>query len=250
MSKKIFALILAFVTIFNFLSADVQAATDEEKAAKKERKLEKKRQKELLKAHRKTNILQVEQWAQEGDLQAKIIMYYACSTGQHVKHDEKAAAQWKASVGKDNETFLANFIPIEYHKKKKVPMQMFYGFAACNSQLGENVPLNYDDAVRWAQLGASENDPLSLAVLGSAYYTGRGLRQDYAKALELLKRAGDEPIALALLSDAYANGNGVDKDLEKSRFYADYLKLIRQPKIDEQTAKNLRKLKKEMEAKN
>ena len=89
-----------------------------------------------------------------------------------------------------------------------------------------------------------------MAVLGSAYYTGRGLRQDYAKALELLKRAGDEPIALALLSDAYANGNGVDKDLEKSRFYADYLKLIRQPKIDEQTAKNLRKLKKEMEAKN
>ena len=68
MSKKIFALILAFVTFFNFLSADVQAATDEEKAAKKERKLEKKRQKELLKAHRKTNILQVEQWAQEGDL--------------------------------------------------------------------------------------------------------------------------------------------------------------------------------------
>ena len=250
MSKKIFALILAFVTIFNFWVSDVQAATDEEKAAKKERKLEKKRQKELLKAHRKTNILQVEQWAQEGDLQAKIIMYYACSTGQHVKHDEKAAAQWKASVGKDNETFLANFIPIEYHKKKKVPLQMFYGFAACNSQLGENVPLNYDDAVRWAQLGASENDPLSLAVLGSAYYTGRGLRQDYAKALELLKRAGDEPIALALLSDAYANGNGVDKDLEKSRFYADYLKLIRQPKIDEQTAKNLRKLKKEMEAKN
>ena len=68
MSKKIFALILAFVTIFNFWVSDVQAATDEEKAAKKERKLEKKRQKELLKAHRKTNILQVEQWAQEGDL--------------------------------------------------------------------------------------------------------------------------------------------------------------------------------------
>lgn len=251
MRKKFFALILALMTMSNFLFADLAcAATDEEKAAKKERKLEKKREKELLKMHRKTNILQVEQWAENGDLQAKIIMYYACLTGQHVKHDKKAAELWKASVGTKNKTFLENFIPIEYHKKKKVPLQQFYGFAACNSQLGKNVPVNYDDAVRWAQLGASENDPLSLAVLGTAYYTGRGLRQDYAKAVEFFKRAGDEPIALFLLSDAYAHGNGVDKDLEKSRFYADYLKLIRQPKIDEQTAKNLRKLKKQMEAKN
>lgn len=250
MSKKFFALILAFVTAFNFLTVNVAcAATDEEKAAKKEQKEQKKMDKELLKAHRKKNILQVEQWAQGGDLQAQIILYYAYSTGQHVKRNAETAEQWKAAVGADNENFLENFIPIAYHKKKKVPLQEFYGFAAAHSQLGEGVPVNYDDAVRWAQLGASENDPLSLAVLGSAYYTGRGLQQDYKKAIEYFKRADEEPIALYLLSDAYANGNGVDKDLDKSKFYADYLKLVRQPKIDKQTAKNMRKLKKEMESK-
>ncbi|MBR1645958.1 MAG: sel1 repeat family protein [Selenomonadaceae bacterium] len=250
MSKKFFALILVFFTVFNFLSVDVAgAATDEEKTAKKERKAQKKKEKELLKAHRKTNILQVEQWAQNGDLQAQIILYYAYSTGQHVKRNAETAAQWKATVGKDNENFLENFIPIAYHKKKKVPLQEFYGFAAAHSQLGEGVPVNYDDVVRWAQLGASENDPLSLAILGTAYYTGRGLQQDYAKALEFFKRADTEPIALYHLSDAYAHGNGVDKDLQKSKFYSDYLKLVRQPKIDKQTEKNMRKLKKEMEAK-
>lgn len=248
--KKIFALILAFMVSFNFLTVGVvSAASDEEKAAKKEKKEQSKKEKELLKAHRKTNIIQVEQWAEGGDLQAQIILYYAYSTGQRVKRNEETAEQWKAKVGKDNEDFLENFIPIAYHKKKKVPLEQFYGFAATHSQIGEGVPVNFDDAVRWAQLGSSENDALSLAILGTAYYTGRGLGQDYAKALEYFKRAGEEPIALFHLSDAYAHGNGVDKDLEKSKFYADYLNLVRQPKIDKQTAKNMRKLKKEMEAK-
>ena len=55
------------------------------------------------------------------------------------------------------------------------------------------------------------------------------------------------PIALYLLSDAYAKGNGVDKDLEKSKFYADYLEMIRQPKIDKKREKNAKKLAKEKE---
>ena len=251
MSKKIFLLALAIIMALNFFSfAAVFAKTPEEKAAEKEQKEQAKMEKELLKAHRKMNILQVEQMAADGDIQAQVILYYAYSTGQHVKRNEETAATWKATVEKTNAPLLENFIPVAYHKKKKVPLQQLYGFAACHSQIGEYVPVNFDDAVTWAQLGASENDPLSLAVLGSAYYTGRGLPQDYKKAIEYFKRADEEPIALYLLSDAYANGNGVDKDLAKSKFYADYAKLVRQPKIDKQTAKNMKRLKKEMEAKN
>ena len=248
MSKKIFSLALAIVLALNLFSCvTVCAKSPEEKAAAKEQKHQQKQAKELLKAYRKKNILQVERLAANGDLQAQVILYYAYSTGQHVKRNKETAATWKAAVEQVNAPLLANFIPIAYHKKKKVPLQQLYGFAACHSQTGEYVPVNFEDAVAWAQLGASENDPLSLAVLGSAYYTGRGLTQDYKKAIEYFKRADEEALALFLLSDAYAHGNGVEKDLDKSKFYADYFKLVRQPKIDKQTAKNMKRLKREME---
>lgn len=246
MTKKIFAMALAFILAFNFLSA-VQAATDEEKAAKKEKKIQKKQAKQLAKAYRKKNIEQVEKWAQNGDLQAQIILYYVYSEGEHVQQNLSTADEWKRKVGKDHKTFLENFIPIAYHNKRKMPLEKFYGFAACHAQLGDYIPVNFEDAVRWAQMGASENDPLSLAVLGSAYYTGRGIAQDYKKAIEYFKLAHEEPIALYLLSDAYARGNGVDRDLDKSKFYADYYRLVIQPKIDEQTQKNMRRLKRQME---
>ena len=60
-----------------------------------------------------------------------------------------------------------------------------------------------------------------------------------------MKKAKDEPIALSLLSDAYAKGNGVDKDLNKSKFYADYLESVQQPKIDQKRDKNQEKLDKQ-----
>ena len=62
MIKKIFAMALAFMLAFNFLSV-THAATDEEKAAKKEQKLQKKQAKQLAKAYRKKNMAQVEEWA-------------------------------------------------------------------------------------------------------------------------------------------------------------------------------------------
>lgn len=246
MVRKIFAAVLAFMLAFNFLAV-VHAATDEQKAAKKEQKLQRKQAKQLAKAYRKKNIEQVEKWAQGGDVQAQIILYYAYSTGQHVKKNVETAQQWKTKLGKDNETFLQEFIPIPYHNRKKMPLEKFYGFAACHAQLGDYIPVSFEDSVRWAQMGASENDPLSLAMLGAAYYTGRGIVQDYKKAIAYFKLAQDEPIALYHLSDAYARGNGVERDPDKSKFYADYYRLVRQPKIDKQTQKNMRKLRKQME---
>ena len=136
---------------------------------------------------------------------------------------------------------VENFIPLEYHGKK-VKLSRLYGIAACNSQIGNYVVINFDDVIKWAELGASENDTLSLAVLGAAYYTGRGVRQDYKQALEYLKSAKNEPLALQLLADAYAKGNGVDKNPQKSKFYSNYLKLVIQPKIDKQRNKNSKKI--------
>ena len=240
MLKKILALLLTFMLATNLLSVSY-AKTDEEKAAEKqankEFKLQKKREKELAKIARRTNIFQVEDWANNGDVQAQIILSYAYSTGQRVHRDKKLADEWKSKATASNSELVENFIPLEY-LKKEIKLPRLYGLAASRSQVGKYVEKNFDDALRWANLGASENDTLSFAILGSAYYTGRGVRQDYKQAIEFLKKASNEPIALSLLSDAYAKGNGVDQNLERSKFYADYLKSVVQPKIDKQREKN------------
>lgn len=243
MFKKIFALLLTFLLTANFLSVNAKTAEekDAEKKANKEFKLQQKREKELAKIARRTNILKVEEWANNGDVQAQIILSYAYSTGQRVDRDKKLAEEWKNKVAEKNSDLVQNFIPLEYFGKK-IKLPRLYGLAASRSQIGLYVEQNFDDALRWAELGASEFDSLSFAILGAAYYTGRGYRQDFKKALEFFKKAGDEPIALNLLSDAYAKGNGVEQDLEKSKFYADYLKSVVQPKIDKQRDKNQKKL--------
>ena len=243
MIRKFFALLLMILFAANIFSV-VEAKSPEEKAAAKEAKVQKKMSAQVLKAHKKQNILSVIAWADKDDIQAQMILSYATRTGQRVRRNKKHAAELEDKVKAVNPELVEKFIPLEYGKKK-VSLSRLYGLAACRSQIGQYVDMNFDDAVRWARLGVSEEDTLSMAVLGSAYYTGRGVRQDYKKAIELLMQARNEPIALYLLSDAYAKGKGVDKDLEQSKFYADYLAMIQQPKIDKKREKNAKKLEKE-----
>ena len=236
---------LVFMVSMNFFSpvsyAKTKAEKEEEKKANKEFDLQKKREKELAKVARRTNILKVQAWANAGDVQAQVILSYAHYTGQRIDRNTKLSREWKEKATANNAALVENFIPIDYGTKK-IKLPRLYGLAACRSQIGQYVEQNFYDAMRWAELGASENDELSFAILGSAYYTGRGTRQDYKKAIEYLKKAGNEPVALSLLSDAYAKGNGVDRDLARSQFYADYLESVVRPKIDKQREKNLKKI--------
>ncbi len=259
MMKKFLALMLAAIFLsVNFSSLSFAKTPQEkqaEKEAKQEFKLQRKQDKKLAKMYRRTNILKVKEWAQNGDSQAMLILAYAYSTRQHIRKNKAEAAELRQKVSESNGDLFTNFIPIEYINRRKVDLPLLYGLAACRSQIGQYVDKNFEDAVRWAELGASEYDPLSFAVLGSMYYTGRGFRQDYKKAIEYAKlsmsyseKNQSEPIALYILSDAYKNGNGVDMDLKKSKFYADYLKLVRQPKIDKRRAKNEKKLEKKAQA--
>lgn len=243
MMKKFLALMLALIVLLNF-SAVTCAKTPEEKAAAKAAKLQKKQEKQILKAARKNNIKTVEAWANGGDQQAQFILAYAKQTGQRIQRDRKAAKELFTKLKKVNAELVENFIPLDdYGKKVKLPR--LYGIAASNSQIGKYVPINFDDVIKWAELGASEKDTLSFAILGSAYYTGRGVRQDYKQAIEYLKLAGAEPVALSILADAYAKGNGVDKNPKQSKFYENYLKLVTQPKIDKRRDRNSKKLEKQ-----
>ncbi|MBR1728028.1 MAG: sel1 repeat family protein [Selenomonadaceae bacterium] len=242
--KKIIALIL---TMLFMMSLGVEAKTAEEKAAAKEEKQIKKQMKKLAKAYKIENAAKVAEWAEGGDVQAQCILSYAYTTGQRFKKDRIVALNWQNKAAEQNIELVSNFIPKEYGDKK-IDLSKLFGLAAYRSHDGKFVDQNFDEAVKWADLGAKELNEQSLAYLGSAYYTGRGMIQDYKKAISYLKLAGEEPLALELLSDAYAKGNGVDQNADLSKFYYSYLRLVRNPKLHKEELKILRKNRKKIES--
>ena len=242
--KKILILMLTLILTLNFASVTyADSETLAEKEIKKADKLKKKQEKAVRKAAKQMNIKTVEAWANAGDVQAQMILSYAYQRGLSVDKNLALSAEWKARAQKLNPEYVKNFMPSEYYGKR-LQLAKLYGIAAYRAQVGYYVKPNFDNAVSWAELGASEQDTMSLSLLGSAYYTGRGVRQDYNAAMEYFKLSQDEPLTLTLLSDAYAKGHGVEKDLKKSKLYSDYLNLVRKDKIDKQKAKG----EKEMQA--
>ena len=229
-------LMLAFIFTLNFVSVTyADSETLAEKEIKKADKLKNKQEKAVRKAAKKMNIKTVEAWANAGDVQAQMILSYAYQNGLSVDKNSALAAEWKTRATRTNLEYVKNFMPSEY-RGKRIQLAKLYGIAAYRAQVGYYVKPDYESAVSWAELGASEQDTMSLSFLGSAYYTGRGVRQDYNAAMEYFKLSQDEPLTLTLLSDAYAKGHGVEKDLKKSKLYNDYLNLVRQEKIGKQKA--------------
>lgn len=214
----------------NFFCAETFAKTAEEKAqekeANKEFKEDKKREKKVSKLARQTNFKKVLELAEGGDIFAEMVVSYAYRTGQRViRTSYKTADEWKEKVAKQDKELAENFIP-QSNGRKRIKLSKIFGIAAYHAHLKNN----FEKAIFWAEMGASENDKFSFAYLGSAYYTGRGVGQDYKMAIDFLKKAGEESLALKLLSDAYEKGNGVDKDLKKSKIYADYLEVLNRKK--------------------
>jgi TPR repeat protein len=69
-----------------------------------------------------------------------------------------------------------------------------------------------DIVVRLAELALSRA-PYAMYALGACYENGAGVSQDYAKALDLYRRAAEEvQSAWICLGDMYADGKGVAKD--------------------------------------
>ena len=232
--------------------------SDEEKAKEKKekekKKEEKKEQKEMAKAEKEkakedkvTHIELVQQWAEKGDVQAQCILSYAYLTGQRVPKDRNMAIIWQNKAADQNIPLVKNFLPLKYNQKV-VPIEQLFSLAGRRSHAGQYVEQNVKDAVRWSTLGAEEKDPTAIAYMGSAYYTGRGVAQDYKKALACANSTKHDPLSLQVLVDAYLMGNGVEKDPDKSRYYAQYLKLVVNKKRDKEQEKLLKKFEKEIKA--
>ena len=237
---KILTLILTALMLF---TSNTHAKTAEEKAAAKEQK----QMRKLAKAYKIENAAIILQWAEEGDVQAQCILAYAYSTGQRFKKDKYMALKWHNKALEKNRSLANNFIPIDY-RDSKLDLSKLFGLAAYYSHDGKYVEQSFADSVRWGSLGTKELDFQSMAYIGSAYYTGRGLPQNYEKAIKYLRLADEDPLALELLSDAYAKGNGVEANENKSKFFADYLKLVQNPKIHQDELIIFRKIRKSMES--
>lgn len=87
------------------------------------------------------------------------------------------------------------------------------------------VARDYNAAAKWAAMALENKDYFeSLLVLGSCYYEGQGVPQDYTKAADLLERlasmgAEGKKMASYMLFKMYLNGLGVPQSDDKAVEY-------------------------------
>ena len=92
-----------------------------------------------------------------------------------------------------------------------VGAQFKLGFIYGNDK---GVPQNYAEAVKWYRLAAVQGDAIAQSNLGIMYVEGRGVPQDYAEAVKWYRLAADQGIAQAQsnLGYMYDYGQGVLQD--------------------------------------
>lgn len=79
---------------------------------------------------------------------------------------------------------------------------------------GKGVPQNYGEAFRWYDKAASQGDPEAEYALGYMRYHGQGAPQDYTEAIRWYKKGASQRDAWSEegLGLAYYEGNGVPRD--------------------------------------
>jgi TPR repeat protein len=85
-------------------------------------------------------------------------------------------------------------------------------------QEGRGVPQDYRKAVELYEKAAAQGNALAQVNLGWLYHEGKGVPQDYHKAAELYQKSADQGNAAgqAYLASQYAEGKGVARDYRKA----------------------------------
>ncbi len=100
-------------------------------------------------------------------------------------------------------------------KKGYAPAQLYLGMMYA---LGQGVPQDYSEALKWFSLAAEQGDAQAQYVLGSMYFEGRGVPQVYSEAFKWFSLAAKQGDAAAQnsLANMYVDGKGVPKDYSKA----------------------------------
>lgn len=102
-----------------------------------------------------------------------------------------------------------------YELKEDTPINLI-GLYYSNSD-------NYEMAIHWWKIGYEKKDSSCAANLGWTYRYGKGIAQNYVKAVEYYKQAiewnPNDDYALSNLGDMYRNGYGVEQSLNIAKTY-------------------------------
>ena len=84
--------------------------------------------------------------------------------------------------------------------------------------MGNGVPQDYDEAVKWYRKAAEQGNAMAQNNLGDAYENGHGVPQDYDEAVKWYRKAVEQGEALAQsnLGNCYENGYGVMQDYDEA----------------------------------
>ncbi len=80
------------------------------------------------------------------------------------------------------------------------------------------VDINYEKGLPYLEKSVNIGHPYSINLLGTLYYDGKGLPQDYEQAFISFSIAAKkgEPYALLNLASCYEEGNGTEKNIDKA----------------------------------
>jgi TPR repeat protein len=84
---------------------------------------------------------------------------------------------------------------------------------------GSGVPQDYGRALEWFEKAAAKDNADAISNLGTLFASGQGVAQDYARARELFEKAAakDNAYAMSNLGALFVNGHGVPQDYAKAR---------------------------------
>jgi len=111
------------------------------------------------------------------------------------------------------------------------------GYAFCQWDMGyhydrgKGVPQDYAKAVEWYRKAAEQGYFMAQSALGSMYGAGNGVPRDYAKAMEWWRKAAEQnhDFSMVSLSQMYNFGLGVPQDYVLAHKWINLAAAIRSP---------------------
>ena len=195
--------------------------------------------------------------AEQGDMDAQILLGWMYKRGEGVTQDFKEAFKWYSLAAEQGDAAAMAVVSFFYEatarfnwnieqissmsieerkaiglKWRRLAAEKGDAISQCrlgwNYANGEGVAQDDKEAAKWYRLSAEQGDRNAQYRLGVMYEKGRGVTQDYKKAVKCYRAAAmrglheghlGHPDAQFNLYLCYRDGLGVEKDLEKANYW-------------------------------
>jgi TPR repeat protein len=151
------------------------------------------------------SITELKSKAEDGDVQAQLVLAKAYHLGEGVSKDDEQAVHWWEKAAEHGDASAQINLAGAY-------------------QVGAGVPKNYAAALRWYTKAAEQGNADGQAALAGLYHLGQGVPKDDAEAVRWWKKAAEQGNVEAEgnLGTAYGLGVGVPKDeVESVRWHTE-----------------------------